>query len=115
MDSLVTPFDLIPFQVDEHVSQTGDGPHDQGGQAEPDLQGRQWPTCQSTDKKKSEDDRQEQRPRRPREQTFPEQETAPDTPSHDRAKAPQAPADHPDLVQDACGQHRYCQCPQKQI
>ena len=33
MDGLVAPFDLVPFQVDEHVGQAGDGPHEQRGQA----------------------------------------------------------------------------------
>ena len=109
VDGLVTPFNLISFQVDEHVGQAGDGPHEQGGQAEQDPQGRQWPTCHSTDKKKTEDDRQEQRPRGPREQTFPEQEALPDAPSHDQAEAPQDPADQADLVQYAGCHHRHRQ------
>ena len=40
MDSLVTPLDLIPFQVDEHVSQAGGDSHEHWGQAEKDPQSR---------------------------------------------------------------------------
>ena len=48
MDGLVTPFDLVPFQVDEHVGQAGDGPHEQRGQAANDPQGRQRPAGHPT-------------------------------------------------------------------
>ena len=116
MDGLVTPLDLVPFQVDEHVGQAGDGSHEQRRQAANDPQARQRPTGQPTRNEKTEDDRQEQRPRSPREQTLPEQKAALGYPLlRSMPKPRKHPADQPDLVQDSAGQHRSCQRPQQQI
>ena len=59
MDRLVAPFDLIPLQVDEHVRQAGDHPHEQRGQAEEDPQTRPRSTRHRTHEEEAEDDRQE--------------------------------------------------------
>ena len=104
MDGLVTSFDLIPFQVDEHVGQAGDDSHEQRGQAAKDPRNRPRTTHHQAEKQKTEDDRQEHRPRSPGEQTLPEQEAVPDRSSDHQAEAPQDPADQPDLVQNGRGQ-----------
>ena len=41
MDGLVAPFDLVPFQVDEHVGQAGGRAHDHEHQAAKDPQCRE--------------------------------------------------------------------------
>ena len=92
MDRLVTPLDLVPLQVDEHVRQAGDDPHEQRGQAAKDPRGRPRTTGHAAHEEEAEDDRQEERPRGPREQTLPEQEALPDAPLGPRGRGPARPS-----------------------
>ena len=115
MDGLVAPLDLVPLQVDEHVRQAGDDPHEQRGQAAKDPRGRPRTSGHPARQEETDDDRQVDRPRSPREQTLPEQEARPDGPRDHEAEAPQDPADQPDLVQDAGRHHDPRQRRQQQV
>ena len=101
MDCLVTPLDLITFQVDEHVSQASGDPHEHRGQAEKDPRTGPQAPGQPARNEENDDDRQEYRPRSPTEQTLPEQKAPLDRSFHNKADAAQDRGNQPDPVQDA--------------
>jgi hypothetical protein len=107
MDRLVAALDLVPLQVDEHVGEASHCPHEQRGQTTNDPQNLQEATDRPAQDEKAQDDGQEQRPRRPREQSLPEQEAPVDARPDHETEGPKEPAQHSDLEQDA-GRQRQC-------
>ena len=76
MDRLVAPFHLVPLEVDEHVRQAGDDPHEQRGQAAKDPRGRPRTSGRAARQEETDDDGQVDRPRGPPEQALPERKPA---------------------------------------
>ena len=115
IDGLVTPLDLAPFQVDEHVGQAGDGSHEKRRQPADGPQARQPPAEHPAHDEETEDDRQKLRPRGPREQTLPEQESVPDPPLNARPNGPHEPARQADPEENPGGRRQPRQRRQEQV